>query len=107
MNIGDMQKKLSRWAEQDGTKRFYNLFDLLHQDDWIRTAQKHVKRNAGSRTAGCDGVTMRGFERDLERNLARLREALKGGRLEPQPVRRTYIEEVKAGGRIKRRPLAV
>src|SRR5262245_58457569 len=107
MNVGDMQKKLSRWAEQDRTKRFYNLFDLLHQDEWIRTAQKHVRRNAGSRTAGCDGVTMKDFEGDLEENLLRLREALKGGRFEPRPVRRTYIEEVKTGGRIKRRPLGI
>jgi RNA-directed DNA polymerase len=107
MDVGDMQKKLSRWAEQDRTKRFYNLFDLLHQDDWIRTAQKHVKQNAGSRTAGCDGVNMRDFERDLEGNLARLREALKEGRFEPRPVRRKYIEEIKAGGRIKRRPLGI
>jgi len=107
MNVGDMQKKLSRWAEQDRTKRFYHLFDLLHQDDWIRTAQEHVKRNAGSRTAGCDGVTMKDFERDLEGNLTRLREALKRERFELRPVRRTYIEEVKAGGRIKRRPLGI
>jgi RNA-directed DNA polymerase len=102
-----MQKKLSLWAEQDKSKRFYDLGDLLHQDEWIRTAQKHVRQNVGSRTAGCDGVTMRDFERDLEGNLAKLRKALKGGEFEPQPVRRTYIAEVKAGGRIKQRPLGI
>jgi RNA-directed DNA polymerase len=107
VDVGEMQKKLSLWAEQDKSKRFYDLFDLLHQDEWIRTAQKHVRQNVGSRTAGCDGVTMRDFERDLEGNLAKLRKALKGGEFEPQPVRRTYIAEVKAGGRIKQRPLGI
>lgn len=50
---------------------------------------------------------MKDFERDLEGNLARLRKALKGKGFEPQPVRRTYIEEVKPGGRVKRRPLGI
>jgi RNA-directed DNA polymerase len=107
MDVGEMQKKLSLWAEQDGSKRFYGLFDLLHQEDWIRTAQGHVKQNVGSRTAGCDGVTMSGFGEDLEGNLRRLREAIKEGRFDPQPVRRTYIREVKPGGRIKMRPLGI
>jgi RNA-directed DNA polymerase len=107
VEVGETQKKLSRWAEQDRTHRFYDLFHLLYQDDWIRTAQKHVKQNAGSRTAGCDGVIMKDFEKDLEGNLKRLREALKEGRFEPHPVRRTYIREVKAGGRVKMRPLGI
>src|SRR5687767_5372400 len=102
-----MQMKLSQWAEQDRTHRFYDLYHLLHEDDWLRAAQAHVRRNAGSRTAGCDGVNMRDFEEDLEGNLRRLREDLKSGRFEPQPVRRTYIREIKAGGRIKRRPLGI
>ena len=107
MDVGETQKKLSRWAEQDRTHRFYDLYHLLYQDDWIRTAQKHVRPNAGSRTAGCDGVTMRDFEKDREGNLYRLRKTLTEERFEPQPVRRTYIQEVKAGGRIKLRPLGI
>ena len=89
------------------THRFYDLFHLLHHDDWLRTAQRHVRQNAGSRTAGCDGMTMRHFEEDLEENLKKLREAIKENRFEPHPVRRTYIREVKAGGRIKMRPLGI
>jgi hypothetical protein len=52
-------------------------------------------------------VTMTDFEEDLEDNLKGLREAIKSGRFEPHPVRRTYIREVKAGGRIKMRPLGI
>jgi hypothetical protein len=33
VDVGEMQKKLSRWAEEDMSKRFYDLFDLLHQDE--------------------------------------------------------------------------
>ena len=50
---------------------------------------------------------MRYFEENLEGNLERLREDLKTERFEPQPVRRTYIREVKAGGRVKMRPLGI
>ena len=107
MDVGEMQTKLSRWAEEDKTRQFDDLFNLLYDEEWLRTAQAHVKRNAGSRTAGCDGVIMRHFEENLEGNLKRLGEDLKTGRFEPQPVRRTYIQEIKTGGRIKMRPLGI
>lgn len=107
MNVGETQKKLSQWAEQDKEHRFYDLHHLLHHEDWLYAAYKHVKQNAGSRTAGCDGVTMRIFEENLESNLRSLKEDLKAGRFRPQPVRRTYNREVKSGGRIKMRPLGI
>ena len=50
---------------------------------------------------------MRDFEKDLEGNLQRLRKSIKEGGFEPQPVRRTYIREIKPGGRIKMRPLGI
>jgi group II intron reverse transcriptase/maturase len=107
MDVGETQKKLSRWVEQDRTHRFYDLYHLLHDENWLRAAYDHVKRNAGSRTAGCDGVTMHGFEENLEENLRRLQEAIKAEGFEPHPGRRTYIREVKVGGRIKMRPLGI
>jgi RNA-directed DNA polymerase len=107
VNVGEMQTKLSRWAEKDKTRQFGDVSNLLYDEDWLRTAQAHVKQNAGSRTAGCDGMVMRRFEENLEENLKRLREDLKAGTFEPQPVRRTYIREVKAGGRVKMRPLGI
>ncbi len=107
MDVGEMQKKLSQWAEQDRLRIFKDLWNLLHQDDWLRTAQAHVRQNAGSQTAGCDGVRMRCFEEHLEENLSRLQDDLRSGRFEPLPVRRTYIREIKAGGRVKMRPLGI
>jgi RNA-directed DNA polymerase len=107
VEVGEMQTKLSQWAEQDRSRIFKDLWNLLHQDDWLRTAQAHVRQNAGSQTAGCDGVRMRCFEEHLEENLSRLQDDLRSGRFEPLPVRRTYIREIKAGGRVKMRPLGI
>jgi len=32
VNIGEMQRKLSLWAEQDQSRKFYGLFDLEDRD---------------------------------------------------------------------------
>jgi RNA-directed DNA polymerase len=71
--------------------------------DWLWLAHDAVARNAGSKTAGCDGIVMADFDRDAEGNLRRLREALQSGKFEACPVRRVYIP--KANG--KRRPLGI
>ena len=99
MNVGEMQRKLSRWAEQDKNKQFYGLFDLLCDKDWLRLAHDHVAQNAGSRTAGCDGITMKAFDEELETNLQRLRQRLQTETFDPYPVRRVYIP--KANGKLR------
>jgi hypothetical protein len=35
MNIGEMQRKLSLWAEQDKERKFYDLFELICNKDWL------------------------------------------------------------------------
>ena len=107
MNVGEMQTKLSQRAAEDKSKTFHDLYNLLYDEDWLQTAQTHVRQNAGIQTAGCDGMTMRTFEENLEGNLKALRDALKERRFEPRPVRRTYNREIKAGGRVKMRPLGI
>ena len=79
MNIGEMQRKLSLWAEQDGERKFYGLFDLICDRDWLRLAHDYVAQNAGSKTHGCDGVVMEEFDADLGGNLDRLRMDLRSG----------------------------
>jgi group II intron reverse transcriptase/maturase len=101
MNIGEMQRKLSLWAEQDRERKFYGLFDLICNMDWLRLAHDHVAQNAGNKTAGCDGINMAVFNENLEDNLLNLHEELKTGRFEP--VRRVYIP--KANGKV--RPLGI
>src|SRR5262245_3560397 len=103
MNIGEMQRKLSLWAEQDKGHKFYGLFDLISEMDWLWLAHDYVAQNTGSKTAGCDGVVMAEFDEDLEGNLHCLQTALKSGTLVACPVRRVNIP--KANGKI--RPLGI
>ena len=103
MNVGEMQRKLSLWAQRDKEHRFFDLYHLLYDKDWLHLAHDSVKQNAGSVTAGCDGITMTIFDENLEENLHQLREELKSGTFEPQPVRRVYIP--KSNGKV--RPLGI
>jgi len=103
MNIGEMQRKLSLWAAHDADRKFYALYDLLCREDWLRLAYEYVSQNAGSKTAGCDGIDMGDFEADLDRNLGRLREALQSDTFVACPVRRVYIP--KPNGKV--RPLGI
>lgn len=99
MNVGEMQRLLSLKAEQDPGHRFDDLYSLLCHQDWLRLAHAYVEQNAGSKTAGCDGIDMEYFNEDLEGNLQALHEALKAGTFEAKPVRRVYIPKAKGGMR--------
>ena len=103
MNIGEMQRKLSLWAEQDKGRKFYGLFDLVCTKDWLWLAYERIAQNAGSKTAGCDGIDVQGFYEDEGANLQRLQESLKSGKFEACPVRRVYIP--KSNGTM--RPLGI
>ena len=103
MNVGEMQRKLSEWATQDKERKFYGLYDLLYDRDWLRLAHDYVKQNAGSITAGCDGINMEIFDENLEENLQRLTGELQSETFKPSPVRRVYIP--KPNG--KTRPLGI
>jgi hypothetical protein len=103
MNVGEMQRLLSVKAEREPGHRFGDLFGLLCDEDWLRLAHDHVARNAGRKTAGCDGVVMADFDEDLEGNLRRLAGSLQSGTFEACPVRRVNIP--KPNGRV--RPLGI
>jgi retron-type reverse transcriptase len=83
VNVGEMQRKLSCWAEEDPDHRFFDLYHLLYDQDWLRLAHDYVAQNAGSKTAGCDGINMREFEAELERNLDQLARELKAESFKP------------------------
>jgi group II intron reverse transcriptase/maturase len=103
MNIGEMQRLLSQQAERDPNHQFGDLYSLVCRKDWLRLACDYVAQNAGSKTAGCDGIAMSDYEADLERNLADLKEALQSETFVACPVRRVYIP--KPNGKI--RPLGI
>jgi RNA-directed DNA polymerase len=103
MNVGEMQRKLSLWAEQEKNHRFFDLYHLLYDTDWLRLAHDYVAQNAGSKTAGCDGMNMRHFDENLESNLQQLARELRSETFEPCPVRRVHIP--KSNGKF--RPLGI
>ena len=107
MNVGELQRKLSRWAEQDPGRKFYGLLKLISQVEWLRLARDHVAQNRGSVTAGCDGITLQAFDEGLESNLQKLSIELRSGTFEPHPVRRVMLRQRKADGRVKHRPLGI
>jgi RNA-directed DNA polymerase len=103
VDVGEMQKNLSRWAAEEPTKRFVDLYSLLCNLLWLRVAHQKVNTNQGRKTIGIDGQSMRDFNADLEGNLERLRQLLIAKTFEPIPVRRVYIP--KSNG--KKRPLGI
>jgi len=103
MNVGELQRKLSVWATQDKGRKFHALYALLHDEDWLLLAHDYVSQNAGSVTAGCDGITMANFDVDLEDNLRCLADDLRSGAFEARPVRRVRIP--KPSGKL--RPLGI
>jgi len=103
MNVGEMQRKLSVWAEQDKEHQFFDLYHLLYDMDWLQLAHDYVSQNTGSITAGCDGIIMKHFDENLAGNLNDLAQELRRGHFEPQPVRRVHIP--KTNGKL--RPLGI
>ena len=71
--------------------KFFDLYHLLHDRDWLLLAHDYVKQNAGSRTAGCDGINMRIWDENLEQNQAQLAQELQSETFKPMPVQRVYI----------------
>jgi RNA-directed DNA polymerase len=103
VNVGELQRKLSLWAEREKSHKFFDLYHLLYDKDWLRLAHDQVAQNAGSVTAGCDGINRAVFDEHLADNLANLAQELKAETFEPYPVRRVYIP--KANGKV--RPLGI
>ncbi len=99
-----MQKKLSRWATDDPTKRFVDLYSLLCNEIWLRVAAHATLSNKGSETAGIDNMTKSNFLGDYDGHIACLRESLKAKTFEPVPVRRVYIPKPYSS---KKRPLGI
>jgi len=100
MNVDEMQRKLSLWSDKDKDKQFKDLFNLVSNKDWLSVAYEKVKRNAGSVTGGVDGIAISDFNRDLERQLDTIHQALRTGTFQPQPVRSVSIP--KANGKSRR-----
>src|ERR1051325_8194189 len=83
--------------------RWYSLIDKVYAEETLRAGWRAVKRNGSS--AGIDGQTIRQFERDVEKRITQLHEALRAEAYEPTALRRVYIP--KEGSRAQWRPLGI
>lgn len=99
------QQSFARKARAQPEHRFGDLYHLICREEWLREALHHVLANAGSRTAGIDGISRKQLKEETAQTqfLQELRGELKAGSYRPQPVRRHWIP--KANG--KKRPLGI
>ncbi len=91
--VREMQSKLHRWAGEDPSRRFGDLFNLVYDPAFLVHAWERVASNAGARTAGIDKVTVAMIETGggAEAFLGRIRDSLKSGGFRPAEVRQVMI----------------
>ena len=71
---------------------------LLHHVD-VEALGRAFRRQKRLASAGVDGMTVTGYEQNLEANLQDLCTRVHTGRYRPQPVRRVYIPKADGGRR--------
>jgi RNA-directed DNA polymerase len=106
--ILDMQRKLYGWSRDNPERVFSDLFNLVCDRRNLLQAWQQLSRNQGSRTPGIDGVSRRKIEErpgGVLEFLAEIRQALRDGTYQPQPVRQRLIP--KPGKPGKFRPLGI
>src|SRR5215472_12742554 len=55
--VRSMQIKLHRWAGEDSSRRFGDLFNLVYDPAFLVQAWERVSTNKGAKTAGVDKIT--------------------------------------------------
>src|SRR6266571_604053 len=95
-----MQAKLHRWAGEDLSRCFGDLFNLVYDPAFLVCALQRVAADAGAKTAGIDGVTVAQIKAREGGELgfpAQLRDSLKSGGYRPVEVRQVMIPKGKSG----------
>ena len=100
--VREMQAKLHRWAGEDPSRRFGDLFNLVYDLEFLAEGWLRVKRNAGSRTPGIDKATVADIENRIGVGvfLEQIRDLLKSGEFRPVPVRQVMIP--KKSGKLRK-----
>jgi RNA-directed DNA polymerase len=101
--VREMQAKLHRWAGDDSSRRFGDLFNLVCDQEFLAEAWLRVKGNKGARTPGIDGVTVADIENrpgGVGAFLGQVRVLLKSGGYRPVPVRQVMI--AKKSGKLRK-----
>ena len=79
--------------------RIRNLFDLIHQPDWLNEAASRVYIRSRGKAPGVDRVTVSEFKEHGAEHLQTLRMELKKRTYQPRPLRR--VEIPKANGKMR------
>ncbi len=100
--VGRMQTKLHRWATEDLSRRFGDLFNLVYDPAFLVHAWERVASNVGARTPGVDRATVASIESGIgvEAFLDQIRIELKSGGFRPVEVRQVMIP--KSSGKLRR-----
>src|ERR1700685_1079956 len=104
--VREMQAKLHRWAGEERSRRFGDLFNLVSDPEFLAEGWLRVKANAGSKTPGIDKATVAGIENRIGVGvfLDRIRDSLKSGEFRPEPVRQVMIP--KKSGKLRKLGIA-
>jgi len=97
-----MQIKLHRWAGEDHSRRFGDLFNLVYDPAFLVHAWERVAGNKGARTPGVDKATVAWIETwiGVEEFLGQIRNSLKSGEFRPVEVRQVMIP--KKSGKLRK-----
>jgi RNA-directed DNA polymerase len=97
-----MQTKLHRWAGEDPSRRFGDLFNLVYDPAFLVAAWERVSTNKGAKTPGVDKATAARIETwiGVEAFLDQIRDSLKSGEFRPVEVRQVKIP--KSNGTLRR-----
>jgi RNA-directed DNA polymerase len=99
ITVRSMQAKLHRWAGDDSSRRFGDLFNLVYDPAFLVHAWERVSTNRGAQTAGIDKATAAMIETwvGVEAFLGQIRDSLKSGEFGPVEVRRVMIPKGTSG----------
>src|SRR5437899_3043776 len=97
-----MQAKLHRWAGEDPSRRFGDLFNFVYDPAFLVHAWERVSTNKGARTPGVDKATAARIETWIGVGvfLGQIRDSLKSGGFAPVEVRQVMIP--KANGKLRK-----
>ena len=97
--VRSMQVKLHRWAGEDSSRRFGDLFNLVCDPAFLVHAWERVSGNKGARTPGVDKATVAMIETwvGVEEFLGQIRDSLKSGGFRPVEVRQVTIPKGTSG----------
>jgi len=101
--VRGMQVKLHRWAGEDSSRQFGDLWNLVCDFGFLARSWDRVRLNRGARTAGVDGlraVDVEYREGGVGGFLEEIRRQLKDGSYRPSPVRR--VEIPKPNGKVRK-----